>query len=73
MMKIKVIMVSSTETNIKGLKINKEDIKNVSNEAKIEDNATDIILWYLNIGSTATSWEHVLPEKEMLYIISLNL
>ena len=43
-MKIKVIMVSSTETNIKGLKINKEDIKNVSNEAKIEDNATDIIL-----------------------------
>jgi hypothetical protein len=43
-MKIKIMMVSSTETIIKGLKINKEDIRNVSNEAKIEDKATDIIL-----------------------------
>jgi hypothetical protein len=44
MMKIKIIMVNSSDMNIKVLKINKEDIKNVSRVAKIEDNATDIIL-----------------------------
>jgi hypothetical protein len=43
-MKIKIIMVNSSDMNIKVLKINKEDIKNVSRAAKIEDKATDIIL-----------------------------